>query len=281
VEVPPGWHAVAVQGESAVSKGMSAPVELVTPDTGEPPSLYMVAVGISAYPDRKMRLQFAASDAVLLKSTFEQKTRGAFKKVEVHLVTDREATRARIVKELEWLKSVMTPRDVAIFSFSGHGARDDEDNFYLVPVDANPRDIARTLLPGDVLARHLAGLPGKVVALLDACHSGTVADDMRISQPDDLARDLVSDENGVVVMCSSLGSEYSMESPETRAGFFTLGISEGLGGAADLNKDGIIYIHELDYYAALRVRQLSGGKQHTTTGRPPGIRPFPLGRTGS
>src|SRR5207302_10179589 len=54
VEVPPGWHAVAVQAESAVSKGMSAPIELVTPDTGEPPSLYMVAVGISAYPDKKM-----------------------------------------------------------------------------------------------------------------------------------------------------------------------------------------------------------------------------------
>jgi hypothetical protein len=280
VAVPPGWHAVAVQAESAVSKGMSAPIELVTPDTGEPPSLYMVAVGISAYPG-KMRLHYAASDAVLLKATFEKQTHGAFKKVEVHLVTDREATRARIVKELEWLKSVMTPRDVAIFSFSGHGARDDDDNFYLVPVDANPRDIARTLLPGEVLARHLADLPGKVVALLDACHSGTVAEDMRISQADDLARELVSDENGVVVMCAALGSEYAMESEGTRAGFFTLGITEGLAGAADLNKDGVIYIHELDYYAALWVGQLSGGKQHTTTGRPPGIRPFPLGRTGS
>jgi WD40 repeat protein len=279
VQVPPGWHLVAVLAESAVSKGVSSPVELVTADTGDPPALYMVAVGISAYPGR-MRLHYAASDAVLLKDTFEQKARGAFKKVEIHLVTDKEATRARIVKELEWLKSVMTPRDVAIFSFSGHGARDDDDTFYLVPVDANPRDIAHTLLPGEVVSRHLAALPGKVVALLDACHSGSVAVDMRISRPDSLARVLVSDETGVVVMCSSLGSEYSLESPATKAGFFTLSISEGLAGAADLNKDGVVYIHELDHYAGRRVRELSRGLQHPTTGRPPGIRPFPLARTG-
>ena len=40
-------------------------------------------------------------------------------------------------------------------------------------------------------------------------------------------------EYGVVVMCSSLGSEYSLESSETKAGFFTLAIVEGLGGKAD------------------------------------------------
>jgi hypothetical protein len=279
VEVPPGWHFVTVQAESAVSKGMSAPLELVAPEGGEPPSLYMVAVGISAYPG-SMKLRYAASDAVLLKDTFEHKARHAFKKVEVHLVTDRAATRANIVKELEWLKSVMTARDVAVFSFSGHGARDDDDTFYLVPVDANARDVARTLLPGDVLARHLAGLPGKVVALLDACHSGAVAEGLRISRPDGLARDLVSDEYGVVVMCSSLGSEYSLESSGTKAGFFTRGIAEGLAGAADLNRDGVVYVHELDAYAAARVEELSGGRQHTTTGRPPGIRPFPLARVG-
>jgi hypothetical protein len=79
-------------------------------------------------------------------------------------------------------------------------------------------------------------------------------------------------------MCSSQGREYSIESDETRGGFFTLGITEGLTGRADLNCDGIVYIHELDAYAAQRVRQLSGGKQHPVTGRPPTIRSFALAR---
>ena len=63
-----------------------------------------------------------------------------------------------------------------------------------------------------------------------------------------------------LVMSSSQGHEYSMESPITKAGFFTLGLTEGLSGRADVNRDGIIYIHELSYYATLRVGQLSGGE---------------------
>jgi hypothetical protein len=78
------------------------------------------------------------------------------------------------------------------------------------------------------------------------------------------------------VMCSSLGQEYSMESRATKAGFYTLGLTEGLNGRADFNGDGIVYISELDVYATLRVSQLSGGMQNPTTGRPPTIRPFPL-----
>jgi len=181
---------------------------------------------------------------------------------------------------LAWLQKVMTPRDVAVISFSGHGARDDDGNFFLVPVDVQVNDPG-TLFSGDKFKEALANLPGKVVCLLDACHSGTVAEEgpiVKPGRPDDLIRDLVNDEYGVVVMCSSLGSEYSMESSETRAGFFTLSIVEGLAGKADLNGDSYIYIHELNYYAGQRVQQLSGGKQNPTTGRPPGIRTFPLAK---
>ncbi len=277
VALPPGRHVFAVQAESAVSKGLSAPVEIVSADNGELPTLYMVAIGVSAYPG-KLRLQFAASDAQLMAQTFRQRGNGVFKKIDVHVIVDADATRARILKELDWLASVMTARDVAVVSFSGHGARDDDGNFFLVPVDASVRDISHTCVPGDVLKQRLGNLPGKVIAMLDACHSGTVAEDFAASRPDNLARDLVTDDCGVVVMCSSLGREYSLESPATRAGFFTLGVTEGLSGQADYNKDGVVFIHELDYYAAMRVQELSGGRQHTVTGKPPAIRSFPLSR---
>jgi hypothetical protein len=82
----------------------------------------------------------------------------------------------------------------------------------------------------------------------------------------------------VVVMASSLGREYSMESPATRAGFFTLSLTEGMNGRADFNHDGLVYLNELEHYAALRVRQLSGGWQHPTMGHPPTIRPFPISK---
>jgi uncharacterized caspase-like protein len=162
--------------------------------------------------------------------------------------------------------------------FSGHGARDDDGTFFLVPVDASPRNVPGTCVPGDLVKQRLAAMPGKVIAMLDCCHSGTVAEDFKVTRPDNLVRDLVTDDYGVVVMCASLGSESALESPATKAGFFTLSMTEGLTGGADYNRDGVVYIHELDQYAATRVPQLSGGRQHTVTGKPPGIRSFPLSR---
>ena len=79
-------------------------------------------------------------------------------------------------------------------------------------------------------------------------------------------------------MCSSLGQEYSMESPAVGHGFFTLSLMEGLSGRADFNNDGLIYLHELDRYALLRVRQLSQGSQNPVTGRPPNVRSFALAK---
>ena len=67
-----------------------------------------------------------------------------------------------------------------------------------------------------------------------------------------------------------------------RAGFrvrhFTLAVNEGLSGKADINKDGSVYNHELDQYVSDRVKELSRGQQHPVTGKPVGLRPFPLSK---
>jgi hypothetical protein len=79
-------------------------------------------------------------------------------------------------------------------------------------------------------------------------------------------------------MCSSLGKESSLESTGAGHGFFTLSLVEALSGKADFNNDGYIYIHEMDFYALARVRQLSLGQQNPVTGRPANIRSFPLAK---
>jgi hypothetical protein len=93
---------------------------------------------------------------------------------------------------------------------------------------------------------------------------------------DDLARDLVTDDYGVVVLCASQGSECALEGPDAGHGFFTLGLLEALRGQADFNHDKLIHLHEADAYAKLRVRQLSRGRQNPVTGRPQTVRSFPL-----
>jgi WD40 repeat protein len=278
VDLSPGKHVLAVLAESSASKSVSSVREVTVDGVGkeELPNLYMVSIGISEYPG-KMALKYAAKDAIVLEKTVRAKTAGVFNNVETKLITDKKATRTEIEASLKWLESKMTAGDVGILFFGGHGARDPRGKFYLVPVDFNERNLEKTCVSGDLVKQTLASMPGKLIAMLDACHSGTLSEAQR-GRADDLVRDLVSEEYGVVCMCSSLGREFSLESTVVEHGYFTLGMIEGLSGKADYNKDGFVYIHEVDYYASRRVRELSDGAQNPVTGRPPSIRSFPLSR---
>ena len=282
-EVPlvPGPHTVAVIADSPVSKGMSK-VGLVSLAGEVPkPNLYVLAMGVSAYPG-KLRLNFCATDAEMLARAFQEKSKGVFNKIETHVVTDQGASRQGIRDGLQWLKERMTPHDVGIVSFSGHGTRDLFGRFYLVPfVDAPPEaDPSEWALSGDEFKKRLEDMPGRLVAILDACHAGSVAEKDGPPVADTLVRDLTAEDSGVIVMCASLGREYAAESKVCKSGFFTLGLVEGLAGHADIDGDGAVYIHELDIYATARVRQLSLGRQNPTLGRPPTVRPFIVAKPG-
>jgi uncharacterized caspase-like protein len=254
-----------------------SPVAVVTRGGAEAlPNLYVLAVGVSAYPGN-MKLNYAASDALLLTRTLQEKSRKVFTTIEMKVLTDKQATKQNIREGLDWLKSKMTAKDVGIVFFSGHGGRDeDTGKFYLIPVDVGP-NIDRTCLSGEELKSRLEDMPGRLVAILDACHSGAVTE-IKPAQADNLVRDLMTDDYGVIVLASSLGRECSLESSATKAGFYTLGLTEGMSGRADFNRDGVVYLNELEYYAALRVKQLSGGQQNPTMGRPPTIKPFPISK---
>ncbi|MFO0937564.1 MAG: caspase family protein [Gemmataceae bacterium] len=276
VKLSPGKHSLSIMAESPVSKGASLTARVTRSGEELKPNLYVLAIGISDYPGA-MKLRFAASDVQLLTSTIKENSTQVFGDIEIKTIMDKQATRKNIRAGLDWLKSKMTAKDVGIVSFSGHGGRDDDTGkFYLIPVDVTP-SLEDSCLSGEELKSRLENMPGRLVSILDACHSGAVAT-TRTSQADGLVRDLISDDYGVIVLASSMGNEYSLESEKTKAGFYTLGLTEGMKGLADNNGDGIIYLNELVYYASLRVQQLSRGRQNPTLGRPATVRPFPIAK---
>ncbi|MBV8678774.1 MAG: caspase family protein, partial [Planctomycetaceae bacterium] len=282
VDLEPGTHTLAVQAEGAKSQGLSEPVEVTyAPEEAvELPSLYVLAIGVSAYPG-DLRLHYAAQDAEAVERTFRARSGPLFRRVEVKRLTDAGATRKDVLAGLTWLRRQMTQRDVGVVFFSGHGMRDAEGSLYLLPVDADPDDLLATAVADDQLKKALAGMPGRVLALLDACHAGAAGGDRRKSPrglTDDLVRDLVTDDYGVIVMASSTGREFSLESNARRQSTFTLALVEGLSGAADYNKDQVIYLNELDNYVSDRVKELTQGQQHPVTARPTSVRSFPLAR---
>jgi WD40 repeat protein/tetratricopeptide (TPR) repeat protein len=280
VELAPGIHQLAVLAESAVSRALSPAVTVSVAGrapASELPALYVLAIGINDYPD-PLRLSFAAPDADAISKALKQGGGKAFRTVDVKLLKDRQASKQGIEQALGWLASKMTAQDVGVFFFSGHGDRDDAGNFYLVPADVSLKDPRGSCLPGTFLKKALGEMPGRLIAVLDACHSGAAAGVARRpgQAADDLFRDLISEEYGVIVMSSSLSLQYSLESPEVKQGYFTLALVEGLAGLADTNGDGLVYPIELDGYTARRVRLLSDGRQNPTTMWPPAVRAFPL-----
>jgi uncharacterized caspase-like protein len=235
-------------------------------------------VGIDAYPGN-LKLNYAAADADAIVRLFQQQQGKLYGKVECKVIKDRQATRKEIEQGLAWLGAKMTHRDVGLVAFSGHGDRDDKGNFFLVPVDVDLANPAGSCVSGDFLKQRLREMPGRIIAMLDACHSGAAGErPRRAGLADDLVRDLISEDYGIVVMSSSRGHEVSIESPTVQHGYFTLAVVEGLEGKADNNRDGLVYLTEIDNYTFRRVQELSGGAQTPVMARPRTIRSFPLSK---
>ena len=168
-KLDPGAHSLAVQAESSVSRALSEPVEVVfgrgvaREDAGgqdvtakvQLPSLYVLAVGVSDYPGN-MKLNYAADDAKALAEVYQEHSKALYRRVEVKLIVDKGATRRNILQGLTWLRKQMTQNDVAVISFAGHGAKDQDGTFYLLPVDVDMDDLLSTAVPGDQIKRTLA-----------------------------------------------------------------------------------------------------------------------------
>ena len=91
--------------------------------------------------------------------------------------------------------------------------------------------------------------------VLDACYAGSFDGKKRKKrglpeQSDALLRDLTYDA-GLVVMCGASKEQEAAE--EDGHGFFTQALVEGLSGKADVDKDGVVEVDELDVYVTRRV----------------------------
>ena len=157
--------------------------------------------------------------------------------------------------------------------FSGHGVTID-DRFYLLPfgVDARtPAGIRASSISANEFHDEIEQLAnhGRVLVLLDACHSGAAtADGSKLSSNADLLRSVMSASN-VTVLTSSTANELSREDERWGNGAFTK-IFWGLGADADENHDGVISMSELTRYIASQVPHFDG--ELATSGNGPAIR---------
>jgi uncharacterized caspase-like protein len=234
--------------------------------------LHLLTIGISAYNDdyaKHLRLNYAHRDANDLASAIASTQEGLYARVNSQALVDQDANRAGILRGLEFLRSGMARgggNDLAVIHFSGHGAVVD-GTLYLLPHDTDARDavgIKTTALSIDAFRGELLEIAklGRLLVLLDACHSGaTTLDGVERSVDGSALRQALAAAN-VTVLTSSGSDEVSLEDPAWQHGAFTRALLDALvDPAADVDRIGLINANALAHYVVGRVVSLTGGKQ--------------------
>ncbi len=186
-------------------------------------------VGINQY-DNLRRLDYAERDAASVRDLFGEM---GFEKVDFFakdapaIVADNgveasaEPTFGRLSNFLRrWLASKpLTDGDTLWFFFAGHGKREGERD-YLMPIDADPGNVAGTGLAVRDLTEQLRGSgAGNVILLIDACRNDGSRDGVGIG---------LEQQQGVITLFSCAPEQQSYEMDELQAGAFTYALLQGL-----------------------------------------------------
>jgi hypothetical protein len=246
---------------------------------------YAVVIGVGRYENPGIpTLKYTVADADAVYNVLIG-TAG-FKKDNIVLLTDR-TERKPTLRNIKYALGTFLARaaqkdDTVIVYFAGHGAPEvdqrglERDGLakYLIPSDADPDDLFSTALPMDDLQTIFGRIEAeRVVMFLDACYSGAAglggrtfaSKKTRASGVDDMFLERLTRSKGRAIITASRPAEVSIELPELGHGIFTYYLTEGLRGAGDLNRDGIVSLQELYEYIEQQVVRKSravGGNQH-------------------
>jgi WD40 repeat protein len=255
-------------------------VEWRGPGTDPKLTLYVLAIGVSDYKDKKVQLHFAAKDAGDFEALAKSQEGGLYEKVITHSLRDGEATREAVLDELDWIKkAVSNTNDVAMIFLAGHGVTTPDQHYRFLPYDYDASRVERTTISDGELQDYLTKIGGKKIFFFDTCYSGAILSGRATStQPDvdRFANQLKAAENGIVVFTSSTGNELSQEKEEWNNGAFTKAVVEGLRGAAARPQNPVIMISDLNGYVSQRVRDLTGGNQKPMMAMPKTIEDYPI-----
>jgi WD40 repeat protein len=239
--------------------------------SAKPPGgvLHVLAIGVDTFG-----LHYAADDArAVVKALSESQKIGTGKAslygevVPVPLLNEQASGTAILEAVDDLIRSMrksVADQDVAVILFSGHGEII-EDKYYLIPygVDiSTPIRMERSSVWIEELADKIKELVkrGRVLLLLDACHSGAVGPG-GVSPVLDakVLRDALNSDNMAVLTSSDKKDELSREDINWGGhGAFTKAFLDALAGGADPNRRGMISPADLTVAMRNELERLSG-----------------------
>jgi hypothetical protein len=238
---------------------------------------WAVVIGIGDYrADDIADLRYAGKDAQSMYDFLRSPAAG-FQQDHVLLLKDAQATGAAMREAMFVFLQKADYDDLVFIYFAGHGAPDPSrpDNLYLLPYDADTKALASSGFPmWDVktaLRRQIKA--ERVIVVADACHSGGTKDGE--SNPINGSFGDLFTPSRRVILTAADNNELSYEDARWGGGHgaFTFNFIEGLRGAADNDKNGIVTFQEAADYVTAKVKLDTNGRQTPQRG---GLGDIPL-----
>jgi hypothetical protein len=258
------------------------------------PDLYLITIGESEFKQSEYNLTYAAKDANDMATLFQKSK--VYGEVKTKTLTNEQASKANILELKSFLADADINDQVMIF-VAGHGVLDANLDYFFATYDMDFNNPAEKGLAYEDLESLLDGIaPLKKTLLIDACHSGEIdKDEMELAQntatetsdvqfrsvgntaqpklgmqnTSELTKSLFTDlrkGTGATVISSAGGMEFAMESGKWKNGLFTYVLINGVESMkADINKDGEIWLSEIQEYVSKEVTKLSNGQQQPTS----------------
>jgi hypothetical protein len=214
-----------------------------------PPALHVVAVGVNHPQGHEKPLRSADKDARDHERFWTTQRGRLYSRVNARpALTNEAATRHAILQALDQFVADAQSGDTAIIALAGHGGVVQPGTWCFAAQDG-------PLFAADIRTRvdRLVQKGVRVLLIVDTCESGGIG-----IQGD-----------SIIVLAACTADQAAQDGPDN--GTFTKALLEGLAGAADASRDGVITLAELDAYVATRLEQLNAKQTHTC-GRPTNLR---------
>ena len=239
--------------------------------------LHILAIGVDKFGDKApggLHLDYAAKDANDVATALLESQKGSpgrpslYGDVSLTYLPNDKADSAAILDALERMAGSMARsepgQDVAVILVTSHGEMID-GQFYLIPYGFDAASQGRSIksaVSASELAKKVQALAkyGKVLVLLDACHSGAVGAQGWATDPDARVLQDAMDLENVTVLTSSKKNELSYELPEWKHGALAQAFLDALVWAAD--SQGIVRLSALTDAMENEIKSLSKDWQH-------------------
>jgi uncharacterized caspase-like protein/peptidoglycan/xylan/chitin deacetylase (PgdA/CDA1 family) len=252
-----GWDGTTFKVSGASSNG-AAPAPVARAAAAGYANSWAILVGIDNY-QKWPKLQYAVRDAEGVGQVLVQKF--GFAPERVLTLKNEQATRAGILAAFHdrLAHDGLQPNDRVFVFFAGHGATrklsSGRDLGYIIPVDADPNNLATDAIPMTEIQNIAESLQAKhELFVMDACYSG-----LGLTRGGANARFLRDNGRRLGRQMLTAGGTDQLVSDGGPNGHsvFTWTLLQGLGGKADLNGDGLITATELAAYVAPAVSSVS------------------------